>query len=128
MTQKRRRTPSRVGGLADRMQKAVDRSADAAEEIHRKVANLPLKVLEQVDSLEGPVKDIREIQDRSIGAVYGAVHDINHEVMHLAKELLDARPAQRRARQRKKAARIKKAVKTKKVVKTTKAARETDRA
>jgi hypothetical protein len=104
------------------MQKAVDRSAEAAEEIHRKVANLPLKLLEQVDSLEGPVRDIREIQDRSIGAVYGAVHDINHEVMHLAKELLDGRPGRRRARPRKKA------LKTKKVVKTKKAARETDTA
>ena len=116
MTQKRSRTPSRIGGLADRMLKAVDRSAAAAEEIHRKVANLPLKLLEQVDSLEGPVRDIREIQDRSIGAVYGAVHDINHEVMHLAKELLDGRPARRRAGPRKKA------------VKTKKAARETDTA
>lgn len=125
MTQKRSRTPSRIGGLADRMLKAVDRSAAAAEEIHRKVANLPLKLLEQFDSLEGPVRDIREIQNRSIGAVYGAVHDVNHEVMHFAEQLLDGRAARRKARPRKKAVKTKT---VKKVVKAKKAVRETDRA
>jgi hypothetical protein len=110
MNQTRRHTRPLVGGLADRVEKAVDRSADTAEEIHRKVASLPLNVLEQVDSLEGVARDIREFQERSIGAVYSAVHDINHEVMRLARELLGSRPARRRARPRKKVVKTKRAV------------------
>jgi hypothetical protein len=33
----------------------------------------------------------KEIQDRSIGAIYKLVHDINHKVVDLATDLLEQR-------------------------------------
>jgi hypothetical protein len=71
-----------------RIRKAVDRGADAAESIHKRVARLPLAPFEGVDQLEGAVKDVRRVQDRSIGAVYDLVRDMNHELVRLAEEWL----------------------------------------
>jgi MinD-like ATPase involved in chromosome partitioning or flagellar assembly len=110
MAQEKRRARVQVKELANRVQKAVDEGADSAERIHKKVANLPLDVLEQMKVLEGAVKDLRTIQERSIGAVYNLVREINHEVNRLAKETLsEGRSTPRKTRPRKKAAGGKKA-------------------
>jgi len=69
-----------------RIQRAVDRGADAAESIHKQVAQLPLAPFEGVEPLEGALKDVRRIQDRSIRAIYDLVRDINHELMRLVEE------------------------------------------
>jgi hypothetical protein len=106
------RRGARSKRLADRVQKAVDGGANSAEGIHKKVANLPLDLLEQVDLFEDAVKDVRKIQDRSIGAVYGLVRGINHEVIRAAKEVLGGAPAAHKARPRKKAAKARPARET----------------
>jgi hypothetical protein len=41
------------------------------------------------------VKDVRKLQDESIGAIYGAIHKVNHEVTRLAAELLEGAPRKR---------------------------------
>lgn len=84
--------------LAVRIREAVDRGADAAESIHRRVAKLPLAPFEGVEPLEGMLKDLRRVQDRSIGALYDLVRDVNHEVVRLAEDLL--RPAKARPKPR----------------------------
>ena len=109
MAQARHGASSEAARLSDRVEKVVQRSVDRVEEIHKKVAGLPLDVLEQLEVLEGAVRDIRKLQDRSIGAVYGAVRDINHEVTRLAKGLLV--PARSKARPRKKTTKGARAVK-----------------
>jgi hypothetical protein len=88
-----------------RVRDAVDRGADSAEEIHRKVADLPLRMLESMELLEDAVKEVRRVSERSIGALYGFVRDVNHEVIRLADDLLAEpraasarRPARKRAR------------------------------
>ncbi len=67
---------------------AVDQGATSVEEIHRRIAELPLRALEQPGLLERTTQDVRSIQDASIGAVYDAIRDVNHEVAKLAGELL----------------------------------------
>jgi hypothetical protein len=95
MTTRKKRT------LAEVVREVVDNGADTAEEIHKQVAAMPLNVLERLDLFEGTVKDVRRIQERSIGAVYETIHRINHDVTELAEELLDGRgrkPKKRPAR------------------------------
>lgn len=72
--------------LMARIRKAVDRSADTAESIHKRVAKLPLAPFEGVEPLEGALADVRRMQDRAIGAIYDLVRDINHELVRLAEE------------------------------------------
>lgn len=100
MTQKKRASKSEVRKVADLVQEAIDDGADTAEEIHKTIANLPLDVLDRLDVLHDTVKDVRKLQDESIGAIYGAIHKVNHEVTRLAAELLEGAP-RKRARARK---------------------------
>jgi histone H3/H4 len=77
------------------IQEAIDRGATTVEEIHKSVADLPLKILEERPLLKGPAKEVRRVQDRSIGAVYDLVREINAQVGNLASDLL-AKAARRR--------------------------------
>jgi rhodanese-related sulfurtransferase len=52
---------------------------------------MPLDVLAKLDVCEATVKDVRKVQETSIGAIYDLIHKVNHEVGKLAKELLDGR-------------------------------------
>jgi hypothetical protein len=98
-----------------RVRKAIDRGADAAESIHKQVAELPLAPFRGVEALEGALKDVRRIQDRSIRAIYDLVRDINHELMRLVEESFAVaerearRPRKPVATMRKKAVAVRKA-------------------
>jgi phosphoribosylformylglycinamidine (FGAM) synthase-like enzyme len=70
------------------IQEAIDRGATTVEDIHKSVADLPLKVLEERPVLRRPAKEVRRVQDRSIGAVYDLIREVNAQVGNLASELL----------------------------------------
>ena len=95
MSETKRGARAEVGRLAERVRKAVDEGADAAEQIHKKVVNLPLDVLERNGVLEGTAKDLRKFQDQAIGAVYDLVRGINHDVVKLANGVFGLPPAHR---------------------------------
>jgi hypothetical protein len=84
--------------LSDLVQEAIDDGADTAEEIHRAIADMPLRVLEDLDVFQPVVADVRKVQDSSIGALYDAIRRVNHEVTKLAGELLEQGRAARRVR------------------------------
>ena len=75
------------------VERAIDDGADSVEEIHRSIASLPLDVLQRLDLFNETVKDVRKVQDTSIGAIYELIHKVNHEVGKLATEMLRPRPA-----------------------------------
>lgn len=86
--------------IVDLIQEAVDEGASTVEEIHKAIADLPLKILEEVEFLKKSVKEVRRIQDRSIGAVYNLIRDINEQIRKLAAQILKRRrpaPEKRRA-------------------------------
>lgn len=68
----------------------IEKGANTAEEINRAVLDLPVSVLDSL-GLEDTASDVKEIQDRSIGAIYQFIHDVNHRVADLATELLEQR-------------------------------------
>ena len=77
--------------LADVVKREVDAGADTVEEIHTSIARMPLDVLAKLDIFEQTVKDVRKVQETSIGAIYDLIRKVNHEVAALAKELLAGR-------------------------------------
>lgn len=79
--------------LSARIEEAVDQGATAAEEIHRAIADMPLGVLEKLGLLERTTRDVRRIQDVSVGAVYDLVRDVNHKVAGLVEELVGRPPS-----------------------------------
>ena len=84
--------------LARFIQDAIDQGATTVEDIHKSIAGLPLKVLEESELLKGPAKEVRRVQDHTIGAVYDLIRRINEEVGTLASNLLTEAAKRRGAR------------------------------
>jgi hypothetical protein len=103
MTQVKRSARPRAVPLADRVQRAVDGGVDRAEKIHKRVASLPLEVMEQLHLFQATVKEVQKIQDRSIGAAYDVVRGINRDVIRLAKKTLRSQRGKAKAQPGKKA-------------------------
>ena len=78
------------------IQDEIDKGATTVEEVHKAIADLPLKMLEQSDLLKGTAKEVKRVQDRSIGAIYDLIRGINEKVGTFASDLL-AEAAKRRA-------------------------------
>ncbi len=70
------------------IQSAIDEGATRVEEIHKSIAALPLKILEESDALRKPAREVRQVQQRAIGAVYDLIRKVNHEVGSYASDLL----------------------------------------
>jgi polyhydroxyalkanoate synthesis regulator phasin len=77
--------------LTNMIQDVVDKGATTVEEIHRAIADLPLEVMTRNGLFEQTAADVRRIQDRSIGAVYDTIREVNHRVGELASQLLEER-------------------------------------
>ena len=76
----------------DWIEETIDRSATRIEEIHKSIAAIPLELMRQSDVFEQTADDVRDLQERSIGAVYELVRDVNRRVFGLASELVDLGP------------------------------------
>jgi hypothetical protein len=82
--------------LARLIQESIDKGATTVEEIHRSIADLPLKILEENHLLPATAKEVRRVQDHTIGRIYDLIRGINQQVGTLASDLL-AEAAKRRA-------------------------------
>lgn len=82
--------------LASFVQDAIDKGATTVEDIHKSIADLPLRILEKSEVLRGPAKEVRRVQDHTIGAIYDVIREINQQVGTLASTLL-ADAAERRS-------------------------------
>jgi hypothetical protein len=85
--------------LISLVQDEIDKGATTVEDIHRAIADLPLKALEESDLLKGPAKEVRRVQDRTIGVVYDAIREVNERVGTFASELLAEAAKSRSARE-----------------------------
>ena len=84
--------------LAKFIHDAIDKGATTVEDIHKAIADLPLKILGESELLKGAAKEVRRVQDHTIGAVYDVIRGINQQVGTLASELLDEAAKRRDAR------------------------------
>jgi hypothetical protein len=81
---------SQATDLTELIEKAIHRGATSIEEIHCSIASLPLEVMEKLGLLERTARDVKRIQEESIGAVYDRIRRINQEVGQLAADLLES--------------------------------------
>lgn len=76
----------RIEVLKDVIQEAIDQGATTVEEIHQHIARLPLDALDKLGVLGSTGGQIRDLQERSIGAVYDAIRKVNTEVGQLISD------------------------------------------
>lgn len=74
--------------LKDIVQEAVDKGATSVEEVHQAIAAMPLEVLERIEGIEEPAKNIKEIRQKTIGGVYDIIRKINNSVADIAEEII----------------------------------------
>jgi len=86
--------------LTTLIQQEIDRGATTVEEIHKAIADLPLKVLEDIDLLKGPAKEVRRVQDHTLGAIYDLIREVNRQVGNFAGDLLAEAAKHKPARER----------------------------
>ena len=91
------RTPERKA-LVRFIEEAIEKGATTVEDVHKSIAQLPVKVLEESDLLRAPAKGVRRIQDHTIGAIYDLLWYIDEQVEILAEELLNHAAKRRGAR------------------------------
>ena len=91
------RTPERKA-LVRFIEEAIEKGATTVEDVHKSIAQLPLKILEETDLLRGPAKEVPRIQDHTIGAIYDLLWYIDEQVEILAEELLNHAAKRRGAR------------------------------
>jgi hypothetical protein len=84
--------------LADVIQDAIDKGTTRVEKIHKSIADLPLKMLEERDLLRGPAREVRRMQDHAIKAVYDLIRTINQQVGGLASDMRHEAAKRRGAR------------------------------
>ena len=96
--------------LTDVVRREVAAGATSVEEVHKSIARMPLDVLAKLDVFEKTVKDVRRIQETSLGAIYDLIRKVNDEAAKLAKEMLDGRAAAARRQRLRLATKAKKRV------------------
>ena len=79
---------SKLKGLKDLVQTAIDKGATSVEEVHMAIANMPLNVLEKIAPLESQAKEIKKIHEKSVGTVYDIIRKVNSEVGDIAESLI----------------------------------------
>jgi uncharacterized protein YaaR (DUF327 family) len=94
-TTKKIRKVNKEQKLTRLVEEIIENGASTAEEINRAILDLPVKVLGSL-GLEETAADVKKIQDRSIGAIYKLIHDINHKVADLATDLLEQKREKRK--------------------------------
>ena len=82
------RTPDRKA-LVRLIAEAIEKGARTVEDVHKSIAQLPLKILEESAPLPGAREEVRRIQDHTIGAIYDLLWYIDEQVELLAEELLN---------------------------------------
>ncbi len=75
-----------VQQIAETIHDTVQEGANAAEDIHRLIAEFPLDMLATIKPLEAAVAEVRDIQARTIEGVYGLVRQINDRVSEIVIE------------------------------------------
>jgi hypothetical protein len=80
---------TREKNLVGLVQGAVDEGATTVEEIHKAIADLPLRILEENKLLPEATKEVRRVQDHTIGVIYDLIREINEKVGKLASDVLE---------------------------------------
>jgi hypothetical protein len=77
-----------MNDLRQLVQKAIDDGATNVEQVHQAIAKLPYKYLEKIELIEGKVRRVKDVQEKTIGQVYQLVRNINDKSADFAEEIL----------------------------------------
>jgi hypothetical protein len=68
---------------------AIEQGANSVEQVHQKIARLPLKYLERIEKVEDLAKDVSVIQEKTIGHVFNLIREVNTKASDITEDILD---------------------------------------
>ena len=74
--------------LKDLVQNTINDGANTVEEVHKKIANMPIDALKKLHVLEDKVDTVAEVQESTIGTVYDTIRAVNDKAGEIATEIL----------------------------------------
>ena len=74
--------------IATGIHKTIEDATTAVEDVHRAIAAVPFRVIGKVEGLDGPIAEVHELHDRSVGAIYDLVREVNARIGRFTNELL----------------------------------------
>lgn len=77
-----------LNDLRQLVQKTIDDGATNVEQVHQAIAKLPYKYLEKIELIEGQVRKVKDVQEKTIGQVYQMLRTINTKAADFAEEML----------------------------------------
>lgn len=84
------KTLTRLEALKDLVQDAIEQGATTVEQIHKRIVDLPLSVLEKNGLLDLDSEKRDEMWNKSVGQVYEAIRRVNQEIGDLASQAFEA--------------------------------------
>ncbi len=85
-------TTENIKNLKDFVQNAIDKGANSVEDIHKKIAGLPLDFIAKIEPLHEQAEQVKELQENTIGSIYETIRLVNEKGGQYAEELLSKRP------------------------------------
>ena len=77
-------------GIRAMVQDAINNGATTVEEIHKKIAAMPLAALKNVEGFGAWGKSAEEMTNATIGTVYDTIRQVNDQVNEVSKQMLEA--------------------------------------
>ena len=69
------------------VQDAINSGASTVEEVHKKIAAMPLGALKNVEGLGG--QSVEDLTNTTIGTIYDTIRQVNDQVGQVAKPMLE---------------------------------------
>lgn len=85
-------TTESVKDLKDFVQNAIDKGANSVEDVHKKIAGLPLDFIAKIGIIHDQAEQVKELQENTIGSIYDTIRMVNEKSGEYAEELLSKRP------------------------------------
>ena len=76
-------------GIRAMVQDAINSGASTVEDVHRKIAAMPLEALKNVEGLGEVGQSVEDLTNATIGTVYDAIRQVNDQVGQIAKQMLE---------------------------------------
>jgi methyl-accepting chemotaxis protein len=76
-------------GIRAMVQDAINSGASTVEEVHKKIAAMPLAALKDVEGLGEVGQSVEDLTNTTIGTIYDTIRLVNDQVGQVAKQMLE---------------------------------------
>jgi hypothetical protein len=77
-------------GIRAMVQDAINSGATTVEDIHKKIASMPLATFKNVEGVGSWAQSTEDMTHATIGTIYESIRQVNDQVGQISKQMLEA--------------------------------------